>query len=234
MKLFKIFGFIMTMFIMVSCNKSDNQATGVGDAIIVSKKSGANIVYGLSLYAYTYSSFSSVRVVAETDPAKTYTLKDNQGFKTNFYFETPESEFSTTKPLASVYNFSASFENGVKQEFQNTLTADVLPIPSFEKCAYNVVGHKLEINWPLLNGATSYSIIVLDDTEIVFSSGEIKSPKTGAFALLTTGSGWASGFTPANGKTYKVRLFAYMYEPVGGNYNIQNISIADTTAVWGN
>lgn len=234
MKGFKIFGILMAAVLMVSCNKSEDQATGIGDAIVVTKQSGANTVYGLSLYAYTYSSFSSVKVTPTADPEKTYTLKANQGFKTNFYYETPESEFSTTKPAASVYNFSASFENGVKQDFQNTLTADILPIPTFDKCEYNATTHQLEIDYPLLTGAGSYSVSILEGSKIVFASVEIKNPSKGAFAVKTTGGGWAAGFTPESGKTYMVRLFAYQFEPGGGSYNIQSISIAEKPVVWGN
>ena len=234
MKRLRIFGILMAVLLMASCNKSVDQATGAGDVIIVSKQSGSNIVYGLSMYAYTYSAFSSVKVTTVADPGKTYTLKANQGFKTNFYYETPESEFSTTKPVASTYTFSAIFDNGVIQEFQNTLTSDVLPIPTFDKCEYNDVNHQLEINWPLVDHASSYSINILDSTKIVFSSAEIKDPAKGAYAVMTTGGGWAVGFLPASGKTYTVRLFAYMLEPGGATNNIQSISIAESHAVWGN
>jgi hypothetical protein len=234
MKQLRILGILMVVLFMASCLKTEDQTTGTGDAIIVSKKSGPDVVYGLSIYAYTNGAFSSVKVVPAADPGKLYTLKANQGFKNNFYYETPESEFSTTKPAASVYNFSVIFDNGTIQEFHNTLTADVLPIPTFDKCEYNVVGHQLEINWPLLNGAGSYAINIIDGTKIVFSSIEIKNPVKGAYAVLTTGGGWAAGFTPESGKTYRVRLFAYLFEPGGGAANLQNVAIADSTAVWGN
>lgn len=234
MKQLRIFSILMALLIMASCNKSEDQATGVGDALIVAKQSGGNTVYGLSIYAYTYSSFASITAVGSADPGKTYTLKSNQGFKTSFSYETPDSEYTTTKPAAATYNFAATFENGVNQTFQNVLTDKVLPVPTFEKCEYNDVEHQLEMNWPLISGATSYAVNILNGSKIVFASVELRNITKGAFAKTTSGGGWDVGFTPKAGETYTVRLFAYMYEPGGGAYTIQSVSMADKSVVWGN
>lgn len=223
----------MAVILMTACNKSNDQATGIGDVLIVAKQSGPNIVYGISIYAYTLSSFASVNVVSSADPGKTYTLKSNQGFKTSFYYEMPESEYTITKPVASTYSFSATFENGVAQTFQNILSDKVLPIPTIEKCEYNVTDHLLEVKWTLMNDASSYAINILDGSKIVFGSTELKNT-VGNYSISTSGGGWAIGFTPENGKTYAVRLFAYLYEPGGGAYNIQSTSITEKTVVWGN
>ncbi|HEY3372304.1 MAG TPA: hypothetical protein VGK10_15720 [Prolixibacteraceae bacterium] len=234
MKQLRILSIFLAVLLMVSCNKSEDQASGTGDVMIVAKQSGGSTKYGISIYAYTYSAFSAVKVVNASDAAKTYDLKANQGFKTSFFYETPESEYTTTKPAGATYNFSADFENGVHQEFQNTLTEAVLPIPVFERCAYNDVDHQVEIKWTLINGASSYAINILDGTKVVFASVELKDITSGAYAKKTTGSGWAAGFVPKSGSTYTVRLFAYLYEPGGGSFNIQSISIADQPVVWGN
>ena len=233
MKQVKFFGLLMTVLLLASCNNGDNEATGTGDVMIVAKQSGTNTIYGLSIYAYTFSSFSSVTALNTSQPEKTYTLKSNDGFKTSFSYETPANGFTTTKPASGTFNFSADFENGVHQEFQNVLSADVLPVPVVEKCEYNPAEHQMEINWTLIPAATSYSIQILDGSEIVFASVEMKDVVKGAYAKKTSGGGWAAGFTPVNGKTYTVRLFAYLYEPGGGVYNMQAISIAEKTVVWG-
>lgn len=233
MKQFRIFGLLVAVLLMGSCDKGEDEATGTGDAIIVAKQSGGSIVYGLSLYAYTYSAFSAVNAVSPGD-GETYTLQSNEGFKTSFSYETPENAFTSSPPAAGTYQFSASFENGVNKEFQNTLTDVVLPIPVIEKCAYSDEFHQLELEWALLNGASSYAVNILEGTQIVFRSLELKNVSQGAFLVQTTGGGWDVGFIPESGKAYTVRLFAYMYEPNGGAFNIQAISIADRTVVWGN
>jgi hypothetical protein len=232
MKQLRILAIVMTVILMTSCNKKDEQATGVGDVLIVSKLSGTNVVYGISIYAYTFSSFESVKAVSSADAGKSYTLKANQGYKTNFYYETPESEFTTTKPIASTYNFTATFSNGVTQTFQNVLTDEALPIPTFEKCEYSAANYQLELKWTLIENASSYSINIFDDSKLVFGSPELANTQN-LYAISAAGGGWAAGFTPEFGKTYTVRLFAYLYEPKGGAYNIQATSMADKTAVWG-
>ena len=238
MKLLRIFSLLLAVLLMVACNKDDDQATGVGDVVVVSKQSGTATVYGISIYAYSLSAFSSVSV---TGPDKTYQLKASEG---NFYYETPLEAFSVTKPATGTYDFSANFKNGVKQDFQNTLTDQILPVPTFYKCEYNLVKHQLELYWAFINGAASYAVNIFDGENLVFRTGELKSNVFNtneplnefheAYAFVrASGSGWAAGFTPVPGKTYTVRVFAYMYEPGGGIYNIQSISMADHPVTWG-
>lgn len=238
MKQFMILAIAMTVILMVSCNKSDNEATGTGDAIIVAKQSGTNTVYAISLFAYTYSTFQSVSATSSANASKTYTLVANQGFKTNFYYQPIESEFTTTKPTISTFNFSAVFENGVTQQFQDVLTDKVLPIPTLEKCEYVIsnpvleIYHELALNWTAISDASSYSISIYDGQNLVFGSAELANTvKT--FYVSATGGGWAVGFTPVSGKAYTVRLYAYLYEPNGGSFDVQALSYVEKSVVWG-
>ncbi|MDO9615969.1 MAG: hypothetical protein Q7J86_15785 [Bacteroidota bacterium] len=233
MNQFKILAVVLFSLLITSCNKNDEQVTGVGDVMIVAKQSGANTAYGLSFYAYTLSSFESVSVVSVAEPGKTYTLKANQGYKTNFYFETPETQFTTTKPAAATFDFSATFTNGVKQDFQDVLTDKVLPIPTLDKCEYDAAKHQLDMSWTLIADASSYSINILYGDEMVFGSTELKGNIKNS-TISAAGNGWAVGFTPEAGKTYTVRLYAYMFEPGGDAYNIQAISFVEKEVVWGN
>lgn len=230
MKQLRILAILLAVLMVSSCNK-DEEGTGTGDALIVVKKSGSNTVYGLSIYAYTYSTFTSVSAVSSANPGKTYTLKAMNGA---FGYETPESEYSTVKPAAATYTFTATFDNGVQQVFENTLLDAVLPIPTFEKCAYNKLTQQLEIKWQLLNGATSYAINILDGSKIVFASQQLRDISSPSYAIRSMRGGWAQDYVPEDGKTYTVRLFAYMFEPNGGSYNVQCISMADSNVVWGN
>lgn len=230
MKQLRILAILLAVLMVCSCNK-EKDGTGTGDALIVVRKSGSATVYGLSLYAYTFSTFTSVSAVSSANAEKTYTLKSNLS---NFSYETPDNAFTTVKPAAATYTFSATFENGKQQNFTNVLLDEVLPVPSFEKCEYNETNHQLEIKWPLINGATSYAINIFDTSQLVFATNELKNVSSGAYAIRANGGGWKAGFTPVSGKTYTVRLFAYMFEPNGGSYNIQCVSMADKNVVWGN
>jgi hypothetical protein len=198
----------------------------------VAKKLNDTTVYGISLYAYSLSPFASINAVSSANPDSTFKLTANQGYKTSFYYETPDNKFTTAKPAAGTFTFSAIFENGGAHEFQNTLTDKVLPIPTFEKCKYDSVSHQLDVKWPLISGASSYSISIFSGSKIIFGSPELKSDG-GTFSIKTSGIGWAVDSKPESGKTYTVRLFAYLYEPGGDVYTIQASSVAEKSVEWG-
>lgn len=233
MKLLKLFAFILIALFTTSCNKSDDDGSGTGDAIIVAKKSGTNTVYGVTLYAYSFNTFQSVKATSAVDASKTYTLKVNQGYKTNFYYETPDAEFTTTKPAASNFSFAAVFENGVTDEFEDNLTDKVLALPTIEKAEYNLTSADLGVTWKLVPDADSYAINIFDGTNLVYSSPELVN--TLKYFAVGSSGGWVAGVTPVSGKTYTVRVLAFLYEPNGDSYNIQAVSMADSDKpiAWG-
>lgn len=229
----KFFAAFILILSLLSCNKANEQASGVGDALIVVKKINHQVVYGISLYAYTYSTFKSVTVTSNSDPSKTYTLAANQGYATNFYYETPDDKFTSTKPASGTYTFSAVFENGATQEFTDVLTDNVINLPVLTKCEYSAANHRLEINWNLIQDADGYAVNLFDGTNVVFSSTALAN-NIKAYAVTASGPGWATGFSPEAGKAYNVRVLGFLFEPNGDTYNVQATSVADTTAVWGN
>ncbi|MBC8005262.1 MAG: hypothetical protein H7X84_07290 [Verrucomicrobia bacterium] len=230
-KLLLIFNLLLAVLVMVSCSDDDDSSSSKGDVLILSRKSGTETVHGISIYAYSLRPIKSVSVVSSAESGKTFNLTEGQG---NFYYETPVAQFTAAKPVASTYLFTATMENGDKETFENRLTDQTLPLPTFEKCEYNAVNHQLEVKWPLINGANSYAINLLEDAKIVFRSTELRGLSSGAYAVKASGGGWSPDFTPVAGKTYTVRLFAYLYEPSGEASNIQSISMSDSNIVWGN
>ena len=232
MRQLKFILLVMITTVLASCNKGQDEGSGTGDAIIVAKKSGTNTVYAVSLYAYSFSPFQSVKVTSSADATKTYNLKANQGYKTNFAYEAPDAEFTTTKPVASTFNFSAVFENGVTDVFQDDLTDKVLAVPTIEKSVYDATTTELTTTWLSVTDADSYAINILDGSTLVFGSLELANTiKT--FTLSSTSSGWITGITPVIGKTYTLRLSAYLYEPKGNTYNMQAVSMAEKQITWG-
>jgi hypothetical protein len=230
MKPFNFFVLVSVTLFMISCNKSQDEGTGVGDAIIIVKKIGTNTVYGISLYAYSFDSFQSVKATSSVDTSKTDTLKENQEYKTNFVYEPSDAEFTITKPVATTYNFTAVFENGVTDEFTDDLTASVLSVPVLEMPKYDVSTSVLTMAWSAVTYADSYAVTILDGSKVVFSSLELSNTQE-TYSVSST-SGWATGY-PVVGETYAVRLNAYLYEPSGDSYNMQAVSFAEEKIVWG-
>ena len=236
MKTIKFFILILITLATTSCNKNEDEATGVGDAIIISKKIGTSpaTVYGYSLYAYTFSSFQSVNaelinnIIAE----QVYTLKSNQGYKTSFYYETPDAEFTPTRPTASTFKFSATFENGATDEFEDEVADKVLAVPVIEKTEYNSTDQELGVFWEKVVDANSYAINIFDGSKLVYSSPELVN--TVKYFPVGFSSGWVTGTSPVTDKEYTVRLLAFLYETNGDSYNIQAVSIAEKKITWGN
>jgi len=226
----KIIFITILSLLIFSCNKEDEEASGIGDAFIVTKRVGTNDVYGLSIYAYTYSSFKTVVALSTAEEGKTYNLKSIQGFKTNFSYETPNAEYTTTKPAASTFNFTANFENGVIDEFQDILSSKVLAAPIIDTCQYNSTKNLIRLTWKPVTDVESYAINIIDGSSLLFGSTELPPTITGV-SISTNVAGWVSA--PVAGKTYKVRLFAYLYEAEKNTYNLQAVSIAETEVVWG-
>ncbi len=232
MNLSKTIPVVLLVLILFSCKKQDQKATGVGDALIVCTKSGTTDVYGLNLYAYTYSAFKSVDVVSSADPGKKYTLKANQGINASFMLETPDSLYTATQPPAATFNFSAVFNDGSTNQFQDELTSKVIAPAIIDTCKFNPKTHMLRITWRPVTDADSYGVNILDGSTIVFGSQEF-SNTISTYWISPNGGGWAAGFTPEIGKTYTVKLFAYLYEAQKTAYNLQCISISEASAVFG-
>ena len=232
MKPLKFFVLVSIALFIASCNKSQDEGSGTGDAIIVVKKSGTNTVYGVSLYAYSFSPFQSVKATSSADATKNYTLKENQGYKTNFAYEAPDNEFTVTKPVASTFNFTAVFENGVTDEFADELTASTLSVPVLDVPKFDATTSELTATWASVTDADSYAINIMDGSTMVFGSLELANTIK-SYTLSATSSGWINGITPVAGKTYTVRLNAYLYEDNGNTYNMQSVSMAERSIVWG-
>jgi hypothetical protein len=230
MNTFKIISILLLSLIFFSCNKGEDEATGIGDALIVTKRLGSSDVYGLSLYAYTYSSFKSVVALSTAEVGKTYTFKSNQGFKTNYVYDTPDAQYTTTKPVASTFNFTAIFENGVTDEFQDILSDKALATPIIDTCQYNSTKNLIRLTWKPVTDAESYAINIIDGTTLLFGSTELPKTITGV-SISKNVAGWVSA--PVAGKTYKVKVYAYLYEAEKSSYHLQCVSISETEVVWG-
>ena len=234
MKQLKIITLILLVAFSSSCNKDSGDSTVVGDAVIISKRSGTNTVYGVALYAYAFSTLKTVTAVSSTNPTETISLKANGSYTYNFLKEPSDSEYSTTKPAAATYTFSSVFDSGTTYECQDNLTSEALAPVTFEKCQYNTTKSYAELSWTALTNADSYAIFIIDESgNVVFSSAELANTVLSG-TLSASASGWVSGY-PVDGQTYTVRISAFEYESStsASSYQMQATSISDTTLVWG-
>jgi hypothetical protein len=235
MKQLKIFALILLVAFSSSCNKDSDDSSVVGDAVIIGKRSGTDVVYGVALYAYAFSSMKTVTAVSSSDPSEAVSLAAYGSYTYSFFKEPSGSEYSATKPTSSIYTFSGVFDSGTAFECQDYLSSDVLAPVTFEKCQYNTSYLWTELSWTALADADSYAICILDESgTVVFSSSELSNTVTSGVISSTT-SGWTSGY-PISGATYTIKIYAFKYEDSSNqnSYHLQATSISDATIVWGN
>ena len=233
MRQLKIISFILFVVFSSSCNKEPEDPTVEGDAVVISKRSGTNVVYGVAFYANSSSSLKTVSVVSSANPSGTISLSAVGDNTYSFRKEPSESEFSATKPTAATYTFNAVFNGGGTSESQDVLTTDALAPVAFEKCLYNTTNLYAELKWTALTNANSYVVQLLNASgTVIFNTGEVSNTTTGG-TLSSSAVGWSSGY-PQNGDVYTVRIYALEYEDAtGASYQMQATSISDSTITWG-
>lgn len=220
---------------ITSCEKSSSDSSVVGDAIVVSKKSGTSTLYAVAYYAYAFSPIKTVTVQSMLNPSNKVSLAANGLYTTNFIKEPTDADFTTTKPSADTFTFDIIFESGNTYETDDEITSDILAPVTIENCKYNVDKSYLEIGWTPLSNADSYVITILDESKnAVFRSNEFASTASTSGYLTATATGWSTGH-PVTGKTYTVRIFSYKYEDSTNpnSYHIQSTSYTDSNIVWG-
>ena len=220
-----------SLIFLASCNK-DEKVTVVGDVYVVTQVSGQDTLYGLSIHAYSFEPLSTVTVVPDNDPGTTHHLVAYQGFKTDFYYDTPEAELSTEKPTTGNYHFTAVFESGEVLETDDVLLNTVLYPPVIKECTYDVISSKAIIEWETATGADIYVIKLYDGDDLVFLSPALGSA-TKKVDFSANSSSWGQNYQPASGTSFKVVLSAFKYEPGGDSYNVQASTSSASTLVWG-
>ncbi|MDX9881567.1 MAG: hypothetical protein RBS73_05835 [Prolixibacteraceae bacterium] len=226
------FAIIGSLLFLASCNKDEDEVTVVGDVYVVSQLSGEDVVYGLSIHAYSLDAFASVTVNSNSDPGVTYHLEAYPGFKTDFYYDTPEDELSTEKPVTGTYHFTATFESGEVLTDDDVLATDVLIPPVIKTSDYDVTNSKAVVEWETVTGADLYVIKLYDDDELVFLSPAI-DPNYKKVEFTSGSSSWGQEYVPVAGTSFKLVLSAFKYETNGDSYNVQASTSNESTLIWG-
>ncbi len=213
-----------------SCNDDDDDVYVVGDVYAVSQLSGQDTVYGLSIHAYSLSSFSSVKVT--NGEGTVYNLKAYPGYETDFYYDTPTGELSMGKPVTGTYHFTATFKSGEVLETDDVLSSSILYPPVIKDCSYDVAKSKVFLEWEDVTDADLYVIkIYKDDTRVFLSPAfSVTTPKV---EFDANSSYWENSYEPVTGDNLKLVLSAFMYETGGGGYDVQASTSSETSFVWG-
>ncbi|MGQ7867881.1 hypothetical protein [Sunxiuqinia sp. sy24] len=237
MKKFIPIAAIAMMFGFVACESEEVAFDSSSDAFVISKtvetENEVDTLYGLALHVFANKPIKSVSVTSDNDTE--YTLEAFQGYSLDFYYQTPEDEFTTEKPLVGAYNFDILAESAETEKAIDNLTEDMI-YPT-DGIAYTFDTDKVEmtLSWTEIEGA-DYIVVKMyendEDKTQIFQSPNALKGDTEEFVVKASGSGWASDFTPSLDESYTIELHAFKYEPGQSGVNMQAKAVTTEVVVW--
>ena len=218
--------------ILCSCKDIEYKASGVGDALIVVKVTESDTLFGLGLHAYSYDDFSLVYASHESNADVKYNLKPVEGFMNDLSYETSANDFSDELPLPGEYLFHAGFPGGQSADFSDELTDDYILPPKITVCEFNNSRDRIDVSWETGGSADVYSIKLYDtDGELMFISGP-QSEETISYSIGLSSDTWLDNKAPETGQEYIVEISSYLYEPNGGDLNLQSTGRIKKQVTW--
>ena len=155
----------------VSCLDTELNPTGIGDAYILVVLNGQDTVKGLGLHAFSYSEFKTVTVTVTGNSSLNFNLDPYLGYKQDFVWFTPQSQYSKTFPATGEYVFNAVFADDQQLMFYDRLTSDYILPPKITKCGFNPQSKVIEVEWEKVKLADAYNVRVTDtEGKILFVS----------------------------------------------------------------
>jgi len=219
--------------LMVGCFENDVELSGYGDAFILVEYNNLDTLKGLGLHAYSYSEFAAVNVTLKDNTTLSYTLDSYLGYKQDFYYNTPLTQYTKTIPLSGDYIFHATFTDGQLLEFYDRLTSDYILPPEITVCQYVVSNSRVDVTWKSVTKATFYNVKLLDGTGKILFVSPVYDSYTTDYSFSKNSQGWQTSTYPEDGQNVTVELAAYLLEPGSTDNELQSISKTKKVIIWG-
>jgi hypothetical protein len=205
---------------------SEEDTSAVGDVYIFSKTLDGKTRYGVEMHAYSYSNFATVSV--STDYGTIYSLSPNQGYYTDMYYRTPDSELLEDLPDVGYYYFSSVFASGKTNTFSDALYEDFLNPPVLSSITQS--SGTINLAWES-NSADLYLVQIIDSgNNLVYSSSTLTST---SYSIVPASSGWLSSSAPVSGESYTIIVYSYLFETsTYSESDIQAVSSLEVPVVW--
>ena len=228
----RLFYLFILSVLSAGCFKNDVELQGYGDAFIMVEIQNQDTLKGLGLHAYSYSEFAMVSVTLKDNATLSYTLEAYQGYKQDFTYTTPVSQFSKSIPATGDYVFQATFADGQVMEFYDKLTSDYIRPPEITSCKYVTSTNRVEVTWKSVTKATHYNVKLLNDTAKILFVSPVFDSFTTDYSFSDSSQGWQTSAYPVNGQNLTVEVAAYMIEPGSTEGELQSISKSRKSIVW--
>ncbi len=235
MKNMKKFGplFIMILVLIgvTSCNDENTEAFEVkGDAIIIKRMLTGEDTYASALYVYGNYQMSDVSVITPDEQTITLTAADENQ---RAYLKEPGiADFSTEVPATGLYSFYVTNED-IEHSTTDVLEFNDIGYATITEASYD--GGTIMVEWESVDEASNYMVKLVDEDFTTIFTGYLLTSSANIFQIQSSTGTWNS--TPTAGGTYFVEVHAFEYDTEATSsdytYNINEISIATETVVWG-
>lgn len=235
----RIIPFILSalMIGMISCGPEEVIFDPSSDVFIVTKTitnaDQTDTVYGLALHVFANKAIQSAVAGPDDGSNTTYELTAFGGYPYDFFYQTPDADFSSTVPYIGDYSFDVIAQSNESSIMGDKLLDDFIYPTDSLGASFDSSTGATKLGWHKIEDA-DYIVIKLfnTDEDMLFSSSAMQGSKT-YYSFGASTSGWANGESPQTGTDYLIELDAYMYEPGQTGVNIQAKSVSLKSITWG-
>lgn len=231
-KIGQLFLIALLLPVFNSCDKTTNvEAFEVfGDVMIIKRMVGDQSKFARSYYVYGNYPMSFAEVSLPEGGTITLTSPD-ETLRT--YYKVPGlNDFENEPPTTGKFDFTVINED-IEHTASDQLTFNNLPYATITRAEYSA--GEMMVEWESVSGADHYLVrLVNDNYETVFS-GYLVSSAVSIYKIAANNGNMV--MTPEDGVTYTLEVNAFDYEDgatdQNSDYNVNEISVATTSVVWG-
>lgn len=223
---------ILIISLTASClDITNDKHVAYGDAIINVYQTADSINYNVQLFTYSWNKMRDV--IAYTDAESTPIVLDSLNYQYTFSYNPKKASFSTSLPTASKYTFEIIFEDGGELLVVDYLDSVTINPPVISELKYDEEEKQIILEWDVVENAQFYKVILIDnENEIAFET-ELLEYTSNQIVINKYSYGWFTDKQPDGDTTFKVVIYAYLFEAIPSTFDIQCIAINDLhTVEW--
>ena len=220
--------FLVTFGFTSCLDEGDPGEIAHGDAFIRAYWSGDSVVYNTELYTYSWYEMKTVTAYSGNDTTQLSALDD---YQFTFSYVPERVSFSTTAPTAAQYYFDILLENGTEYTATDYLKSQTINPPIVSELSWDSVYNRIQLEWEAVEDADYYRVILVNtENENVFDT-DLLLLSTKSLSISVYSNGWNANKQPNGNTTFKVLVYAYLFEPEPSTFDIQCIAVNDRHSI---
>lgn len=217
---------------MLSCNKDNNTEDFevIGDVMIVKRMIDDQTYFERSYYAYGNYPMKDVSV--SLPEGGNISLQATDETLRTYLKEPGIADFLSAPPITGNFDFSVTNED-IEHTVSDELVFNNLAFATITSADYD--GGAVTVEWTPADNAENYLVKIVDVNYVPIFTGFLLSNTVSKYQTSSSAGVWDK--TPETGTTYIVEVHAFEYDDEATIqnfvYNINEISIATKSIVWG-